>query len=205
MHPDDICGGGNQWVFAQSAGQLAPLRPEQDAGPWAERNGGIPASGNHITLDVQNLNHHSVIIDQIQVKVVSSAPPSAGTIAYLSAGCGGLDPAYFVANLDCKASAKLRSVKAVSGKNDAGNVVEVVPLPHRLDDQEPSEQWRLELKATQCSSAVVPVVTWSSEGITGSFEITNHGGPWRVTSYSGATEAERIDGSGRWKGYGKAP
>src|SRR6516164_3558668 len=100
MQPGDVCHGATGWVFSQPPQELAALGPNSDPNSWAVRNGGIPQSGNFITLTVQGRNGHTVVILSFGVKILSRAAPPAGTRATMSGGCGGLMPSFFVANLD---------------------------------------------------------------------------------------------------------
>ena len=186
MKPDDECNGATGWVFRQSPTKLAPLT-SYNPNDWAIRNGGIPQSGNYITLDVQALNGHTVIIDTIGVKVISRAAPPSGTAAILSGGCGGLTPSLFRVNLDQPGL----QVRPVDGVDITGKKIPPIPLPHVVTETGP-EQWRLQILTATCDCTFVPYFTWSSDGSAGTFEITDGSGPWQVASAAKAHPAERF-------------
>lgn len=202
MDPGASCTGGQGWAFAQPVGELAPLpiSAAANADTWAAANGGTPASGNFITLDVQSVPGHPVIIDALGVRVVSRDAHTARTLPQLSGGCGGLVPSLFDVDLDRGAV-----VRAVSGTDAAGRTTEPVPFPHRLDDADPSEQWHLSLRTTTCTCAVIPYLAYTSGGQAATVELTNRGGPWRVAAVKGAALADRTDDQGRWTAYGTVP
>ena len=195
MQPGDVCHGATGWVFSQPPQELAALGPNSDPNSWAVRNGGIPQSGNFITLTVQGRNGHTVVILSFGVKILSRTAPPTGTRATMSGGCGGLMPSFFVANLD-KPSLQARPV---SGVDEAGNKVRAVPLPHTVTESGP-EQWRLQILTANCDCAFIPYFTWSSDGNEGTFQIPDGSGPWRVAAATKARPALR-DSSGRWNPY----
>jgi hypothetical protein len=195
MQPADACEAGRGWVFRQSPKQLAPLSYNGDLNSWAVRNGGIPQSGNYITLTVQARPGHTVVILSFGVKVLSRAAPPAGTAANLSGGCGGLTPSFFDVNLD---KPGLQAIP-VTGMNPAGKKVPAVPLPHTVTESGP-EQWRLRVSTTACDCTFVPYFTWTSDGNEGTFDITNGSRPWRVAAVTKARLATRSL-NGRWEPY----
>ena len=195
MQPDQACEGATGWVFRQPPRQLAPLPFKNDPNSWAVRNGGVPASGNYITLTVQGNHGHTVVILDFGVKVIRRTSPPTGTAANLSGGCGGLTPSFFDVNLD---KPDLQ-VKPVSGEDAAGNKVTAVPLPHTLSESSP-EQWRLRILTTNCDCEFVPYFTWSSDGNEGTFQVTNGSAPWRVAAVTEARSATR-GSNGQWEPY----
>ena len=195
MQPDQGCKAERSWVFQQSPQQLAPLPLTTDPNTWAIRNGGIPQSGNYISVTVQGLNGHTVVILSFGVKILSRAAPPAGTAASLTGGCGGLTPSFFDLNLD----SPIVQATPVSGIDDAGHTVPAVPLPHVVTESSP-EQWQLRILTTTCDCTFVPYFTWSSDGNQGTFEITNGSGPWRVAAITKARAAIR-NISGQWTTY----
>lgn len=201
LDPSQACKGQPGWVFGQPARALAPLPFGDDADPWAVANGGVPASGSYLLLDVQSSPGQAVIVDDVGVRVVGRAPAAGHTWAHLSGGCGGLVPDLFTVDLDGPGG----SVRAVAGKDAAGRAMHPVPFPHTLEDADPSEQWRIELTTTSCDCHVVPYLDYTAGGRTGRVEVTDRGGPWRVTATKGTTLVTREDETGRWTAYGRAP
>ncbi len=189
MQPGDLCDGATGWVFQQSPRQLRPPALGTNDIQWAVRNHGIPESGNYITVTVQGLHGHTVIIEQFGVRVISRRPPPTGTAAILSGGCGGLQPAFFDLNLD----EYQPQVIPVAGTNSVGQHFKPVPLPHVVSESDP-EQWRLQVVTKECDCSFVPYFTWSSDGSQGTFYITNGSGPWRVAAVTKAKLADEFPG-----------
>jgi hypothetical protein len=129
-------------------------------------------------------NHHTVVINDFGVRVVKRAKPTGGTRATLSAGCGGLEPSLFTANLD----ANNPVAQPVAGRDASGKVVPPVPLPHEITDSGP-EVWRLQLTTAHCQCDYIPYFDWSSEGSSGRYDVTLRNKPWRITASTGAKSA----------------
>jgi hypothetical protein len=196
MLPGQECKAAQSWVFRQSPKQLAPLPLTSDPNVWAARNGGVPQSGNYITVTVQGRNGHTVVVLSFGVRILRRAAPPSGTAATLGGGCGGLVPSFFDLNLDDP----VVQATAVSGIDDAGHPVPAVPLPHVVTESSP-EQWRIRILTTKCDCTFVPYFTWSSDGNQGTFEITNRSGPWRVAATTKAQPAIRNNIKGVWAPY----
>ena len=186
MDPTQACKGATSWIMPEPPAQLAPL-PSFTAGAvsdWAAANGGIPQSKNYITMTVFAANHHTVVINDFGVRVVNRAKPTGGTRAVLSAGCGGLEPSLFTANLD----ADNPLAQPVAGRDPSGKVVPPVPLPHEITASGP-EVWRLQLTTSHCQCDYIPYFDWSSEGNSGRYDVTLRDKPWRITASTGAKSA----------------
>jgi len=197
MQPYVSCKAATGWVFDQPPKQLAPLVLTHLSGinslnSWIARHGGIPQSGNYITLTVQGLNGHTVIIESLGVKVLSRAAPPRGTAAVLSGGCGGLRPSFFDVNLDRPGL----QATPVSGVNEAGKKVPAIPLPHTVTESSP-EQWRIRILTTNCDCTFVPYFTWSSDGKVGTFEIPDGSQPWRIAAVT-RSRAAMPGANGQW-------
>ncbi|CCH77230.1 hypothetical protein BN12_1740008 [Nostocoides japonicum T1-X7] len=200
LDPSKACQGQPGWVFGQPARELAPLPYSGNSDAWALANGGVPASGSYLAVDVQSSPGQAVIVDGVGVTVVHRSTPTGRVWAQLGGGCGGLVPSFFSADLDAGGD-----VRAVAGQDANGRTVVPVPFPHTLDDTDRSEQWRIELVTKGCDCSVVPYLDYTADGRTGRIEITNRGGPWRVTPTKGTTPVARDAQDGVWTAYGKAP
>lgn len=189
MDPSLTCDGATGWVFPQSSSELEfPSAEEAQAaaGPnvanfndWATRNGGVPRSDNYVTLQLANRSHVTVVIERIGVQIISRATPTAKTAANVQTGCGGgVEPAYFSVNLDSPTP----QVKGVAGEQN-GVQLPPVSLPRKLTDSDP-ESWIIHLETNKCDCSFNLYFTWSSGGHTGTFTVSNHGAPWRISSAS---------------------
>jgi hypothetical protein len=192
MSPEQACQGAPGWIFVQQPDALAPLPFHSDASQWAVDNGGIPRSGNYITLTLTNRNHHLVVVDSIGARIIRRSSVLAGAAANLSGGCGGVTPSFFQLNLDTG------TAKPVTGTDTAGQAVAPQPLPYKLNDEDPTAVWNLQIVTYSCDCTYIPYFTYTSEGLPGTFEMPLHDGePWRISADSAGKPVVR-DGDGYW-------
>ncbi len=64
---------------------------------------------------------------------------------------------------------------------ERGRAVKPVLLPRKLTNQDP-EVWLSHFFTTKCDCTFYPYFTATSGALTGTFDVTNHGEPWRVSS-----------------------
>jgi hypothetical protein len=198
LPPGDACHGGAGWVFSKTKDQLpAPSLRAGDSAlqRWASTNRGIPASGNLVAADLQALPTHTVIINDVRVKVLRRESAPAGVYPVLSAGCGGIVPSSFTANLDRSSIAMTRPTK----QEGATGRTRLVPLPHKVSESGP-EVWYIEAVTRGCDCQWVAYLDWSSDGKTGSTQIDDNGQPFRTVATTRSLNLTRT-GSGRWYSY----
>ncbi|HWX43885.1 MAG TPA: hypothetical protein VNY52_01015 [Solirubrobacteraceae bacterium] len=185
--PGESCSGGAGWVFPRSAAQL-PVPPHSDAGmqSWATQNGGVPASGNFVVVDLQGRPGPSVIVNDVRVEVTRRSGALTGTYAILSGGCGGVAPDYFGANLDREPV----TIKSMAGVDELGHVVAAVPLPHQISASEP-EVWYVRASTASCDCQWVAYLDWTANGESSSTRI----GPFLTTATARAKKVI-LNGSG---------
>lgn len=186
--------GGEGWVFNKDPQQLPMVRPGDNTDAWAAANGGIPASGNHVKVDLQGRNKHTVIVDSISVNVSSHIDPPQGTWANTWAQCGPTQRYGFEANLDTTPVA-VTAVPAESAVVDdqGGRILD--SLPHTISDAAP-EVWYLTAITTNCICEWTATVNWTSEGNQGHTDITDHGHPFRVAAVTRSTRV--LPGDNQW-------
>lgn len=192
MHPEAICKGATGWVFQQKPEQLPALPFDGDANDWAMSNGGIPGSGNYISLTVSVANEHDVTMEELGVIPVREDPPVTGTAPLLSGGCGPVTQAFFEADLDKDV------VRPVAGQDSAGRKIEPAPMPRRLSPADPTEIWHLRANTEKCDCRFIPYFTFTVDGAEHKFEIPNGNWPWRVSSAKDAQLVHRLDERGEW-------
>lgn len=186
--------GGEGWVFNKDPQHLPMVLPRDDVDAWAAANGGIPASGNYVTVDLQARNGHTVVLDSISINVVSRTNPLQGTWANTWAQCGGLKPYRFQANLDTTPL----TVTAIpdEGAVPEGEVRRPVELPHSISASDPTEVWNLTAVTTSCTCEWTATLNWTSEGRQGHTDITNNGHPFRVAAVTRSTRV--LPGDNGW-------
>lgn len=94
LSPGAGCQGEKGWVFNRSPSALpAPdfTNRNLNLDSWARGNGGVPASGYYVALTLQPVQQRTVVIDNLEVRVVHQAQPTVGTHAFFGQ-CGGLVP-----------------------------------------------------------------------------------------------------------------
>jgi hypothetical protein len=198
MNPRPACiDGGTSWIVPTSVPILEPISYGGDADAWAVRNHAVPLSGNKISLTIQGLHGHTVIITRFGVQVTSRRPAIIGSIAKFYAECGGVTHSYFAANLD----ERTRDISATPVRG--GAVAPVVPLPHSVTESAP-EQWFLSLRTRTCHCSYIPYFDYTSDGVTARFEIKLGAGPWEVSAPgAGSVPAYQTGSDGRHWSAGK--
>lgn len=118
--PALVCDGGQGWVFDKSPQQLPGPPANGDLEAWAAANCGIPASANYITVTLQGINGHNILVHEIQVRVWSRSEPPHGAYPGLTGGCGGYLPYRFSIDLDATSSSpgNVLPASAVTAKPD---------------------------------------------------------------------------------------
>jgi hypothetical protein len=175
----NYCTVGRGWVFPVAMSELpypsATLQDPEGLETWAADNGGLPASGNSIAVTLQGLGHHTVIVQELRVKVVHrAAPPATATYPNLAWGCGGgIAPNYFSVNLDQDPTV----IHEYAGFTPGVGRVPPVPLPHQVSESRP-EVWHLRVITTDCACSWVGYIDWTSDGVSRTTKISDHGRPF---------------------------
>lgn len=104
-------------------------------------------------------------------------------------GCGGIFPSVFRVNVDNNPP----SVMPVPGDN-FGTAIPPVPLPHRIDHNQP-EVWHVAAVTETCNCEWVAHVRWRSGDRTGVITLDDDGRPFRVTSTTLTTTIDNADGT----------
>jgi hypothetical protein len=194
--PGAGCEGGQSWVFDKDPPQLpGPPRDNHDTDRWAAANGGVPATGNYISVTLQGLDGRNVLVHDITVNIVSRTEPPHGTWANLVGGCGGFEPYLFSLDLDASpvSVTALPGHSAVPGQ-DAGRPVD---LPHLITGSGP-EVWHLAAETKTCTCEWTATLNWSADdGTKGALEINDNGHPFRVAAVTRAT-GRSTDFHGGW-------
>ena len=182
LDPTQACRNQPGWLFHLRPEQLPPYPVNHDLDGWARVNGGIPESGSYLSLTVQGVNGHTVVIEDFGVHIIRRQAPTPGSAPSLSGGCGGINPDYFRADLD-SGSGDYVSTVAVAGDSpdDPTRTIKPVPMPHVVSETDP-EVWRLAVTTKQCDCLFLPYFDWTSGGNRGRYEIMNGKNVWEVTA-----------------------
>jgi len=199
MDPGNFCHGALGWVFPKAPAELTALPyTAQTSGldAWARANGGIPRSGNAITLTLQEQKGESIVIDSIHARVVGRAAPKAVSVPQLSGGCGGATQSYFVIDLDKGDSPE---AQPESGTPAPGVTAPPIPLPHKLDPGDQIESWNIRVVSTGCDCRFVLSFDLSLGSQRATYDVTlADGQPWHVSADTGARWAVRSGSDGIW-------
>jgi hypothetical protein len=190
----DLCAGQKGWAFPQSIDSLPWAYHVNDEG-WVAKYGGVPVSGNYYAFTLSALTSDSVVIEGVDPEVISRAEPVRGVYpAPWTGGCGGILPSVFRVNVDNTPV----SVNPVAGDN-FGMPIPPVPLPHRIDYNQP-EVWHVAAVTETCNCEWVARVRWRSGDRTGVITLDDNGKPFRVTSTTLTTTIDNDDGRlPRWR------
>ncbi len=184
----EYCDVGLGWVFPVTMSKLpypsASVQKPAGFEAWAARNHGLPASGNSVAVTLQGLDHHTVVVQDLRVVVVHrAAPPTTATYPNPAYGCGGgLAPNYFRVNLDEDPTV----VHAFAGFTPGVGRVPPVPLPHQVSESRP-EVWYLKVVTAECACSWYGYIDWTSEGVSRTAKISDHGRPFETVTPTNAT------------------
>lgn len=179
--PARDCEGQAGWIFPVKPNKLPPWpNASSSEEEWARQSGGIPASGNYITVTLQARGERTVVATDLRVEVLARRRPTAGTHP-ISGGCGGLTPTLFKAYLD---TSPIR-VKPTAGRDSANKPIPPVALPHIISEKSP-EQWQIAGITSSCDCKWVAYIDYTADGVRGEAKIDDNGEPFRSVAVSRA-------------------
>lgn len=182
ISPQRLCDGERDWVLPGRPPQL--VLPKNDTiytDTWYVQHGAMPASGYYVPITLQGSGSHTVIITDIQIRVVSRRPAFVGSVPSFGGGCGGSDYYKFAADLDTTPVV----VKPIDAREGTGKTTAAVPLPHTLSESTP-EVWYLEADTKWCACEWEAEIDWTSDGKSGTATVTNNGRPFQTAALSKA-------------------
>ncbi|MEU6057470.1 helix-turn-helix transcriptional regulator [Streptomyces sp. NPDC047097] len=166
--------------------QVGPPAPtEQDAPRWAAAYGAVSSDEQRVAVTLQGSGKDTIVLDSLQVRVVSKGAPPAWNDYAMGSGCGGeVESASFDVDLDAG------SPTATTKNGQRGfpfSVTESDPLVFYVTAHTRAHdvRWDLTLK-------------WSSGDRQGTVHIDNDGTPFRTSGSAGRPSYHYPLGGGEW-------
>ncbi|WP_425246038.1 helix-turn-helix domain-containing protein [Streptomyces sp. NEAU-NA10] len=173
-------GCGHDYIIEKKPAQVPPPPVQQDAGLWAATQGAVPGRQTMVQISVQGTSSTAVVLEALEVRVVSRGTPVTGNTYAMGQGCGSdLTPREFSVNLDVN-----RPIAHARPGNDRGKPVPAVRFPYRVSAEDP-EVLLVTATTEAYDCAWYLELHWSSQGRTGTARIDDHGRPFRTSSIKG--------------------
>lgn len=180
---EDPCS--QHYLIDRPAQRVSPPPAEQDAPGWVSAFGAVSSGEQYVALAVQGTGKDTVVLEDLQVRVVSSNAPLAWNDYSMGDGCGGGVPdEAFNVDLDAGRPA----VTPAGGQRDFPfKVSETDPevFHIRADTAAHDVNWYLELN-------------WSSGARHGTVRIDDHGKPFRTSGNAGRPSYDFPLGGNEW-------
>ncbi|MEU6486292.1 helix-turn-helix transcriptional regulator [Streptomyces sp. NPDC046887] len=166
--------------------QVGPPAPtEQDAPRWAAAYGAVSSDEQRVAVTLQGSGKDTIVLDSLQVRVVSKGAPPAWNDYAMGSGCGGeVESASFDVDLDSGSP----TVTTKNGQRGFPfSVTESDPLVFYVTAHTRAHdvRWDLTLK-------------WSSGDRQGTVHIDNDGTPFRTSGSAGRPSYHYPLGGGEW-------
>ncbi|WP_258177642.1 helix-turn-helix domain-containing protein [Streptomyces solincola] len=162
-----------------------PAATEQDAPRWAAAYGAVSAGEQRIAVNLQGTGRQTVVLDSLQVRVVSKGAPPAWNDYAMGSGCGGqVERRSFDVDLDAGSPVAVPK----NGQPDFPyGVTESDPLQFHVTVRTRAHdvRWDLTLK-------------WSSGDRQGTVHIDDDGKPFRTSGAAGRPAYHYPLGGGEW-------
>jgi hypothetical protein len=152
---------------------------DEEVAAWVKKTGAIPSAGL-VTVTLQGRSGAAVILQSLEVEMVSASPGFGAVEAYRTdSECGaGKSPRLFTVTLD---SAR-PSLEPLAGMDDAGNEIPAMAFPFTVSSSDP-EIFVVHAETGKCDCQWRLRLRWLSDGRSGSTIIDDEGKPFRTASY----------------------
>jgi hypothetical protein len=194
--------GGASWVFPVAPSELPVPAAEPRLTGWARENGGIPASGSYVELDVCGEDGCPVIIDAVRVVVTRRRRAPVGTAVFLHDP--GLHddrgpiriPNFLVADLDRTPI----PVRATPGLDASGYTIPAALLP-RVIPESKAESLYIQAQTASFDCDWIAYLDWTAEGRSGSLRVDDHGQPFRTAAIRRAAWVSSEPAADTWSTF----
>lgn len=167
--------------------QVPPPPFEPDAPGWVSALGAVSSGGQFIELAVQGTGSETVVLNKMNVRMVSSEPPLAWNDYATGVGCGGdVTTRTFGVDLD----AARPSVETKGGQRD---------FPYSVSESDP-EVFHVLANASARYLTWYLELEWSSGDRQGTLRIDDNGKPFRTSGTQGRPSFHYpLGGSPKWE------
>lgn len=164
-----------------------PPPNEQDAPGWVSALGGVASGSQYIELALQGTGSETVVLKDLNVRVVASEAPLAWNDFGTGSGCGG------------GVTTRAFSVDLDAGRPD------VVPqggqrgFPYSVSESDP-EVFYVTANVSEHAVSWYLELEWSSGGREDTLRIDDHGKPFRTSGAQGRPSYEYpLGGDSKWE------
>ncbi|WP_443059671.1 transcriptional regulator [Streptomyces sp. NBC_00443] len=173
------------YLIDRPATDVGPPPVEQDAPAWVGSYKAVTAGEQLVTLTVQGTGEETVVIESLEVRVVSKDTPPAWNDYVMGVGCGGNVPTRpFTIALD----AARPDVVAGAGQRD---------FSFKVSESDP-EVFEITADASAYDVTWYLELTWSSGGRKGTLVVDDNGKPFRTSGNNGRPAYEFPLGGEKW-------
>lgn len=182
---EDPCS--QHYLIDRPVTEIPPPPNEPDAPGWVSAFGAVSSGSQFIKLSVQGTGSETVVIDELNVRVVSSEEPLAWNDFATGVGCGGgVTTRAFSVDLD----AARPSVTTRGGQRD---------FPYSVSESDP-EVFQITANASARYVSWYLELEWSSGGRQGTLRVDDHGKPFRTSGAEGRPSYQYLPGgSSKWE------
>lgn len=165
--------------------QVGPPASEQDAQRWATAYGAISSNEQRIALTVQGTGKETVVLKDLNLRVLSKGAPPGWNEYGMGSGCGGgVESRSFDADLD--SGSPTLTVK--NGQRD---------FPYKVSESDPEVYYvTVHTKAHDVRWDLT--LDWSSGSRRGTVRIDNSGTPFRTSAKVGGNSYDYPLGGSEW-------
>jgi hypothetical protein len=165
--------------------QVPPPPSEPDARGWVTALGGVAGGQQMFALTVQGTGKATVVLEDLQVRVVEKSAPLTWNDFAMGVGCGGdVNTAAFEVNLDAGRPA----VAPKAGQRD---------FPYKVSESDP-EVFYVFADARAHNVSWYLELDWSSGDQHGTVRIDDNGKPFRTSGNVGRPAYTYPLGSSEW-------
>ncbi|MFC8829206.1 helix-turn-helix domain-containing protein [Streptomyces sp. NPDC057137] len=167
--------------------EVPPPPNEPDAPGWVGALGAVSSGSQFIELALQGTGSETVMLNELNVRVVASEAPLAWNDFATGVGCGGgVTTRAFAVNLD----AGRPDVAPQGGQRD---------FPYKVSESDP-EVFQISAKASARYVSWYLELEWSSGGREGTLRIDDRGQPFRTSGAKGRPSFNYpMGGASKWE------
>lgn len=181
---------------------ITPPSPMTDSNvnEWAASHHGADGNETAVLIELQGLSDQVVMISQPQVVVTRKKPPTDGTAAQLSGGCGGeSENRVFKIDLDQRIpKATLVSGTPYPPLQTGAETFRQASSPHFTISASDPEYFAVIATTKKCFCQWHLVLNWQSMGKSGTVLIENGSAPFFTSAVNPAANAIHMLISGTW-------
>ncbi|MFB8354407.1 helix-turn-helix domain-containing protein [Streptomyces niveus] len=182
---EDPCA--QRYLVDRPATEVPPPPNEPDAPGWVAALGAVSSGSQYIELALQGTGSETVVLNDMNVRVVGSDAPLAWNDFGTGVGCGGgVTTRAFTVDLD----AGRPGVEPQGGQRD---------FPYKVSESDP-EVFHVTAKASARYVSWYLELEWSSGGREGTLRIDDHGKPFRTSGAQGRPSFDYpLGGDSKWE------